>query len=371
MNKVTKAIKLFFYKNEYQLLELSGIFGAFLIVLIANYFFVSSKMFYLILLFGLFVGSFGFIIEYFIKQDKKKSIETEYGYFLSDLSKEYRKTNNMSLSLSNLLESNFYGSINLEIKRLSNRVSWGESFEESLKSINENINSPIIDHSLSLLNVLKDSAMTYDKVLLNISKDINIFKSETRSKKYFKNLFNLSIVFYFLFILILIYIDFIIGKNFLWFSGSEEMTRVFFDNFLLYIGLLLAFFTAFVMYSINSDRPIVLLKYVSILFLITIILFQVFIPKPDADEVLIDTINYLVKHNSDKEIEIDQIIAIKSISSKLVVDKTGIESLVFINNDSLEKEEEFGLIIENPLFFNFLITKKSDLNYVVYYNVQE
>lgn len=367
MNKIIKAINLFFYKNEYQLLELAGVFGGFLIIFIANYFFVTSKMFYLILLFGIFVGAFGFIIEYFIKQDKKKSIETEYGYFLYDLSKEYKKTNNMSLALSNLLESNFYGSINSEIKRLSTRVSWGESFEDSLMAINESINSPIIEHSLNMLLILKDSAMTYDKILLNISKDINIFKSETRNKKYFRSLFNLSIVFYFLFIFALIYIDFIIGKNFLWFSTEKEMTRVFFDNFLLYIGLLLAFFTAFVMYSIKNDKPIFLLKYVAVLFLITIILFQVFIPKPDADEVLIDSINYLVKHNSDQEITLDQIIAIKSISSKLIVDNTKINSLIFIDNGSEEKKEEYGLIIGGPTFFDFVIDKQKDLEYVIYY----
>lgn len=367
-NDLFKKISLFFYNNEYYLLEFAGVFCGLLIILLSNRYFVDTRIYYIIFFSGTVVGSLGFLIEYYMKIEKRKAIETEFNYFLYDLSKEYRKTKNLSLALSNLTEHNFYGSINPEIKRLSNRVSWGESFEDSLVSINKNINSQVIDHTLTIMDVLKKSAIDFDKILENLSKDIQIFKNESRNKKYFSNLFCLSILFYFIFIFVLLYIDHIIGSNFLWYSIEPVITRIFFDNFILYVALLLGGFTAYVMYTIKKKKAINLIKYIAILFIITIVLFQTFIPKPDAEEVIIDTIEYMLKNNK-TSVEIEHIISLKTISSKYIYENTNSE-VSFQKFNCNSDCTEYTILVSEPAFYDFKIEKIND-GFVVGYGFSD
>lgn len=367
--ELNKKLDLFFYNNEYSILNIAGIICGLIILGISNNFFVDSKMYYLIFIFGLMVGSFGFVLEYYIKSEKRKALELEFGFFLYDLSKEYKKTNNLAQSLSNLSEYNFYGDINRDIKRLANRVSWGDSFDNALESINKNIESPVISHTLVLLNILNKSNLSYDVILKNISNDIKIFKSEDRNKKYFSNLFYLSLVFYMVFIFVLLYINYIIGSNFLWDSSNEIITRIFFDNFMLYIALLLGVFTAYVMYSIKRDKGINFIKYVLLMFVITVILFQIFAPKPDAERVLIDTIEYMEK-NSLSEIELTHIIALKTISSRFISESTDVDHIYFYSFEeecNTEECKEYTIFVNEPAFFDFKIEMKDSKEYYIYY----
>ena len=376
-NKINKKFKILFFKYEYTILDFAGVICGLLIIAIANRYFVGSKIYFLVFVFGLLIGLFGFLIEYFIKNEKRKTLEKEFAYFLKDLSRDYKNTKNLSLALANVAKSNFYGSINSEIKIISLRVSWGEEFEDALKSANQNIQSNVIIHTLKLLSAMKYSKIPYYRVLENISKDLNVFNIEKSNKKYFLSLFRLSVVFYFIFIFVIIYIDFIIGKNFLWFSDSTELTRIFFDNFLLYISLLLSFFTAFVMYTINNKKIIILLKYVTIFFLITIFMFQIFIPKPDANEAITDTINYLENTNNlydqsylQENIFISKIISTKSLSSAQIINNSCAKELNFIsfhNYNCGSSCYESIIVIEEPTFFDFEIQNLEDNKFIIYY----
>ena len=376
-NKINKKFKILFFKYEYTILDFAGVTCGLLIIAIANRYFVGSKIYFLVFVFGLLIGLFGFLIEYFIKNEKRKTLEKEFAYFLKDLSRDYKNTKNLSLALANVAESNFYGSINSEIKIISLRVSWGEEFEDALKVANQNIQSNVIIHTLKLLSAMKYSKIPYYRVLENISKDLNVFNIEKSNKKYFLSLFRLSVVFYFIFIFVIIYIDFIIGKNFLWFSDSTELTRIFFDNFLLYISLLLSFFTAFVMYTINNKKTIILLKYVTIFFLITIFMFQIFIPKPDANEAITDTINYLENTNNlydqsylQENIFISKIISTKSLSSAQIINNSCAKELNFIsfhNYNCGSSCYESIIVIEEPTFFDFEIQNLGDNKFIIYY----
>lgn len=360
----------FIYNNEYNILNVTGVICGIIILLVANDFFVNSKMYPLVFIFGLLVGSFGFIIEYFIKVEKKKALDSEFSFFLYDLSKEFKKTNNLAIALSNILENNFYGNINSEIKKIVNRVSWGDSFENSLKAINNNINSPVITHTLVLLEVFNKSNVAFDVVLKNISNDIKIFKSEDRNKKYFSNLFYLSLVFYFVFVFVLLYINYIIGSNFLWLADASIITRLFFDNFMLYVSLLIGIFTAFVMYSINKDKSLNFVKYILIIFIITVASFQVFSPKPDAEKIILDTINYMEKNNLNL-VEIEKTIALKTISSKFLSESTNINNIYFFTMENkecyLESCIEYTIFISDPSFLKLIIEKKEDQIYNVIY----
>jgi len=358
---------LFFYSHEYEILEIAGILSGLLVIFITNKFFVTSSIYYILLILGVFVCSLGFILEYTIKYTKKKSIEAEFGYFLLDLSREYKNTKNISLALNNVSINNTYGSIDTEIKRLAVRMSWGDDLNNALLSINKEINSSVISHTIILLDAFKGSEIPINRILVNISKDISIYKEENQRKKYFKNLYSLAIVFFIIFVFVLVYLDLLIGKNFLWYSNTGMVTRIFLDNFLLYIALLLSFFTAFTLYSIKGGKNTRLLKYIGIFFIVVVILFQVFIPKPVAQDVLIETINYMEVQKIDTY-ELDNIIALESISSKYISDNTTHEEIYFINekNRTQDNSFEYTIIVDDATFYSFII-EKIDEKYVVYY----
>ncbi|GEM_PF-1057057 len=358
---------LFFYSHEYEILEIAGILSGLLVIFITNKFFVTSSIYYVLLILGVFVCSLGFILEYIIKYTKKKSIEAEFGYFLLDLSREYKNTKNISLALNNVSINNTYGSIDTEIKRLAVRMSWGDDFNNALLSINKEINSSVISHAIILLDAFKGSEIPINRILVNISKDISIYKEESQRKKYFKNLYSLAIVFFIIFVFVLLYLDLLIGKNFLWYSNTGMVTRIFLDNFLLYISLLLSFFTAFTLYSIKGGKNTRLLKYIGIFFIVVVILFQVFIPKPVAQDVLIETINYMEVQKIEVY-ELDNIIALESISSKYISDNTTNEEIYFINekNRNLDNSSEYTIIVDDATFYSFII-EKIDEKYIVYY----
>lgn len=368
--ELVKKIDVFIYKNEYQLLELAGVLSGLLIMGVANRMFINSSIYYFLFFFGLGVGCLGFLIEHLIKSDKRKTIEREFNYFLADLGREYKKTKSIGVSLTNLSESNFYGSINRDIKKLANRVSWGQDFEDALSSMNENIESKIIDHTLSLLDVLKETIIPYDKILLNLSKDTAIFKSEKTTEKYFSSLFFLSIVVYFVFVIMLLYIDFVIGRQFLWFVTSDTITRLFLNNLLLYLALCMSLFTSFVMCVVKQKKPIFFFKYVAIFFIITIVLFQTFIPRPDAQEVLIDGIDYLSEIN-EQQLEIERTIGVKSISAGEIIESTKAEMVYFIKKEDIDCGVDcaiYTIILEEIVFLNFEIVKNGS-EYLIYYEI--
>ncbi|MDD3178320.1 MAG: hypothetical protein PHR26_02265 [Candidatus ainarchaeum sp.] len=362
-------INTFILKNEYQLLTLSGFLSGLLILFITNKFFFKSELYYLLFFFGIIVSFFGFVLEYFIKKYKTKSLEKVFSYFLSDLSRDYKKTKNLSLSLINISNSNVYKGIDNDIKKISNRVSWGDSFENSLKCLNFSLDSDILNHTLILFNNLKNTSLSLDQIFLKISKDINLFREDKQKKRYFSHLFNLSIVFFIVFIFVLLYLDILIGSNFLWYNYLDSMNRIFFDNFILYIAIVLSFFTAFVISTIKDNKFGGYLKYIGIFFIIIIILFQIVIPKPEAQEVLISTINYMNLEDIDY-FYLENIISIQSLSSKYISENTTVDRVYFKPLDvNLCKDTsclEYTILIKDASFFNFELIKV-DKNIIILY----
>jgi len=366
--KLVDNFSMLFYKHEYEILEIAGILSGLLIIFVTNKFFFLSSIYYLLVIFGVVVCSLGFLLEYVIKYTKRKSIELEFGYFLQDLARELKATKNIAIALTNLSNNNTYGTIDSEIRRLATRSSWGDDFYDALLSINQEIKSPIIYHTLVLLDTFKTSDVPLNRVLLNISKDISIYKEENLKKKYFKNLYYLAIVFFIIFLFVLVYFDVLIGRNFLWYSNTDLVTRLFIDNFLLYIGLLLSFFTAFVMHSIKGGKSINFLKYIGVFFIVVIILFQVFIPKPTAADVLVETINHM-ETNGVNNTTIERVISLESISSKYISDEVGIGDIYFIAGDDRDCKfdcAKYTIIVNDATFYNFNIIKEGD-SYIIYY----
>ena len=367
-NKLLKINNLI-TKFEYQLLTISGFLCGLLILFITNKYFIKSEMYYLLFFFGVVVSFFGFVLEYFIKTYKRRSFEKAFSYFLHDLSRDYKQTKNLSLSLINVSNSNVYRGIDKDVKQIANRVSWGDSFENSLKALNFSLDSDILNHTLILFNNLKDTNLSLDIIFLKISKDINLFREDKQKKKYFTHLFNLSIVFFVVFIFVLLYLDILIGSKFLWYNYLDSMTWIFFDIFIFYILIVIFFFTAFVVNNIRGNRFGGYLKYIAVFFIIIIFLFQIVIPKPEAQEVLISTINYMELKELDY-FYLENIISIQSLSSKFISYNSDINIVYFRpldenlckNNSCLE----YTVLLEDASFFNFELVKINDY-IVVYY----
>ena len=365
-----RKLKLFFYNFEYQILVLAGLFSGLLLILITNSFFVNTSIYYVLFTFGIFISSLGFILSYLIRYFKRKAIELEFGYFLSDLAHDFKVTSNLPLSISNVSKSNVYGAIDEDIKIIATRVSWGDSFEHALEITNVNINSNIIKHTLIIFNTLKNSKLSLYEILNNISKDIVVFKEDDDRKKYYKNLYYLSLILFFVFIFVMIFLDIIIGTKFLWYTNSQVLTRIFFDNFLLYISLLISIFSAFVIFNIKQKNSVYFIKYIFVLFIIVILLFQIFAPKPDAEMVLVQSTNYMFITNQDN-MSMNGVISLKSLSSRYIVDNTKADMVYFIPMDQTTCGSDcvsYNVMITDATLFDFRLHKIGN-DIVIYYRV--
>lgn len=368
INKIDFKLKLFFYNYEYQILILSSIFSGALIIHIANNFFLQTSLYYFVFFFGIFISLLGFILEFAIKYFKKKAIEKSFTYFLQDLAREYKITKNISIALTNITETNIYGTIDSDIKKISNRVSWGESFELALKNVNSSIKSPVIDLTLRLLITFKDSNIAFDRLLLNISKDISVFKEESQKKKYFLNLFYLSIVIFFIFISIILVINVFFGYNFLWYSVDNLITRIFFDNFLLYIAVLLSIFISFIMVLTKDSSKFNFIKYTIVFFMTILLFFQITHPKPDAIQVLVDSIAYMNTHELDY-LKMNSLIGIQSISSQDILSKTNVNKVSFLSKENQDCSKDCFdsvIFISDVSFLDFEIYKTENDFLIIY-----
>lgn len=365
-----RKFKLFFYNFEYQMLVLAGLFSGLLLIIITNSFFVNTPIYYVLFSFGILVSALGFILSYLIRYFKRKSIEFEFGYFLSDLAHDLKTTSNLALSISNVSKSNVYGAIDEDIKWIATRVSWGDSFEHALEITNKNINSNIIKHTLIVFNTLKNSKLSLYEILHNLSKDIVVFKEDDDKKKYYNNLYYLSLILFFVFIFVMIFLDVIIGTKFLWYSNSQILTRIFFDNFLLYISLLISIFSAFVIFNIKQKNSVYFVKYIFVLFIIVILLFQIFAPKPDAETVLVQSINYMYTTNQES-MSMNGVISLKSLSSRYIVDNTKADMVYFIPMDQTTCGSNclsYNVMITDATLFDFKLHKAGS-DVVIYYRI--
>lgn len=368
--RIKIKLNIFIYNYEYQILILSSIFSGLLILYITNKYFINTRLYYFLIIFGIVISLLGFLLEYSIKYFKRKSFDSSFIYFLQDLSREYKAKNSISLALVSISNSNVYGSIDSDIKRLANRVSWGDDFENALYNMNKDINSSVVSHTLVLLKTFKDSSIPFERVLFNISKDLSVFKEESQKKKYFSNIYNLSIFMYFIYIVIILFINIIFGSKFLWYGSDQLITRLFFDNFLLFISILFAIFTSFIMFSIKGKSDISFIKYLSVFFVITIILFQVFIPKPDAEQVLIESINHM-NSNDLENFKINDIVALKSLNANYLLDRTYSFEIYFLNFENRYCGvdcAESTIFIPDAVFLNFEILKE-EYNFVILYEI--
>lgn len=363
-----RKFKLFFYNYEYQILVLAGLLSGLLLILITNSYFVDTFIYYVLFSFGILVSALGFILSYLIKYFKRKAIELEFGYFLSDLAHDFKKTSNLPLSISNVSKSSVYGAIDEDIKRIATRVSWGDSFEHALEITNKNIHSNIIKHTLIIFNTLKNSKLSMYEILNNISKDIVVFKEDDDKKKYYNNLYYLSLILFFIFIFVMIFLDIIIGTKFLWYSNSQILTRIFFDNFLLYISLLMSIFSAFVIFNIKQKNSVHFVKYIFVLFIIVILLFQIFAPKPDAETVLVQSVNYIFTTNQDN-MSMNGVISLKSLSSRYIVNNTKADMVYFIPmNQTICGLNciSYNVMITDATLFDFRLYKAGN-DVIIYY----
>jgi hypothetical protein len=368
LEKINIKLNQFIYNYEYQILIISSILCGFLIIFITNKFYIHTRLYYFLFFFGILVSFLGFTLEFVIKYFKKKAIETSFNYFLQDLSREYKLTQNISVALVNITKTNTYGSIDTEIKRIATRVSWGADFEDALYSVNKEIKSSVINHTLILLKTFKDSNIPLNRILLNISKDLVVFKEESQKKKYFLNLYYLSIVLFFIFLIVILFINIIVGNNFLWYGSSDIINRIFFDNFLLFISILLAIFISFIMFSIKEEKGYDFVKYIFIYFIIIILIFQVVVPKPDAEHVLIDSITYMNK-NEINSVKTNNVVALKSINADFILNQTYSDSIYFLPFNKKECGVECSekiIFISDATFLNFEIIKE-DINFVILY----
>ncbi|MDI6916270.1 MAG: type II secretion system F family protein [Thermoplasmatales archaeon] len=120
-----------------------------------------------------FVGPFPFY-EYF-RFRKIDKMEEKFPDFLRDLAEYWRGGLSMSTAVGTLAKGE-YGALTGEVKKMATQISWGVSFHQVLRMLNERIGSGLVNRSVSLIEEADKAGGKISDVLVTASNDAREIK---------------------------------------------------------------------------------------------------------------------------------------------------------------------------------------------------
>ncbi|RZN62795.1 MAG: type II secretion system F family protein [Methanonatronarchaeia archaeon] len=115
------------------------------------------------------------LLSYF-KKRKIKKMEAEFPDFLRDIAESNKSGMTLTRAVQTAAKGS-YGALTPEVKKMSNQISWGISFSESLKRFSERLNTPLIKRSVSLIQEAKKAGGSVSETLEAASKDAKEVKA--------------------------------------------------------------------------------------------------------------------------------------------------------------------------------------------------
>ena len=131
---------------------------------------------------GLFVVLFP--ASWYREHHRKKiqAVEEKFPDFLRDLAEYWKGGLSMTLSIRTL--ANFeYGSLNEEIGKMADQISWGIAFQDVLNMLAERVNTPLVKRAVSLINESNKAGGKISDILLtaaNDTREIKFLEGERR-----------------------------------------------------------------------------------------------------------------------------------------------------------------------------------------------
>ncbi|MDP6906482.1 MAG: type II secretion system F family protein [Candidatus Thalassarchaeaceae archaeon] len=111
---------------------------------------------------------------------KIEAIEEKFPDFLRDLAEYWKGGLSMTLAVRTLANSE-YGSLNNEVKKMSDQLSWGISFSDVLEMFAERVGTPLVKRAVSLVSEANKAGGKISDILVtaaNDSREIQFLKGE-------------------------------------------------------------------------------------------------------------------------------------------------------------------------------------------------
>lgn len=122
------------------------------------------------------VATAGPIGLYLHRQDQRvDNIEARLPDFLSDLAETRRAGLTMAAALHSCALSD-YGPLTAEVKKMSQQVSWGVSFNEALAQFSQRVRTSLVERSVSLINEASRTGGSVAQILKAAAKDAHEIK---------------------------------------------------------------------------------------------------------------------------------------------------------------------------------------------------
>ncbi|OKY78132.1 MAG: Pilus assembly protein TadC [Candidatus Methanohalarchaeum thermophilum] len=118
----------------------------------------------------------------YYKKRKNKKIEEEFPDFLRDIA----ESNGSGMTLTQAVHKarkGSYGKLSPEIKKMSDQISWGISFNEALKRFSGRVKTPLIERSVSLITEAEKAGGDVTDILNAAAKDARKVKMLEKDRK--------------------------------------------------------------------------------------------------------------------------------------------------------------------------------------------
>lgn len=272
-----------FPKQRYALI-LTGI--GFLMVGITLIFLQGSVFYQTILIISILIAGVPFLISQYLTYKRAKEIEENLPDFLRDVA----ESNRSGMPLARAIETatrGSYGALSQEMSIVSSQISWGVPFEETLMKFARRIKSKLVNQAITIVVESHRSGGNIADVLETVSTDIKTLKrieSERRSKL---KIYLISIYFIFL-----LFLGIIVTLTTTFVPATPELNKAAgilggvgsplseedYKNFFFHLCLIEAFFAGLIGGQMGEGRIIAGFKHSVVLILLTVVVFQVFLP---------------------------------------------------------------------------------------------
>ncbi len=190
---------------EIKLLILGGAIGIF--TMLAPIFTGRTQFFGLFLFLGFFLAMVPYLLYLFMKHSKVIDIEDQFPNFLRDLSESKRSGMTLPLAVQKCANTD-YGSLSREVKKMSDQISWGISFEEVFLRFANSVGSRFIQRSVSIVIEAQRSGGAISDVLQSVAEDAAMIKETEAQRRSTLSQYVMTVyAIYFIFIGILTSLD--------------------------------------------------------------------------------------------------------------------------------------------------------------------
>ena len=190
---------------EYKLFALGGILGVMTILspIFTGYF----NFFGFFILLGLLLTFLPYLIYLYVQNSRVSAMEDQFPNFLRDLSEAKKSGMTLPAAVQKSVNTD-YGPLSTEVKKMSDQISWGISFEAVLLRFAKHTGSRFIERSVSIVVEANRSGGDISQVLQSVAEDATMIKESEAQRRATLSQYVMTVyAIYFIFIGILASLD--------------------------------------------------------------------------------------------------------------------------------------------------------------------